>query len=356
LTDVHAIFVIGHSPAILTETLAALAAAGVTVREVRIISTRTGADLLRRRLFAEGGWNAFVQTWSAFAGTIFPERNVQALATDDIRNASDNRMMAEAIFAAVRAWTDQDAPPLYASIAGGRKTMSYYMGFAMSLFARPGDRLMHVLVPEAWERDRGFLVPPPDQAGRIDLVDVPFIRLRNHLGPALRHADIDALIQSAQVAVDAALMHPLEVCVRARRIRFLGKEVALPEREFTYYQFFAQQKTRHCRQPQRPTCGQCRDCFLSFDAIDARKEELLIIRQQFGGICSAGYEAFEKAWKHARSAAINVPEPVRRINEAIERVFGADPRAEQIKVRNVGPRRRAAYGVMADKAQLRIVR
>ncbi|RMD65941.1 hypothetical protein D6833_02175, partial [Candidatus Parcubacteria bacterium] len=100
----------------------------------------------------------------------------------------------------------------------------------------------------------------------------------------------------------------------------------------------------------------CRACFLGYDDIEERKEELLAVRQQFGGIYSAGYEAFDNAWKHARSAVVNVPEPVRRINEAVERVFGADPRAEQIKVRNVGPRGKAAYGVMADKTQLRIVR
>ena len=50
---------------------------------------------------------------------------------------------------------------LHVSIAGGRKTMGFYVGYALSLFARDQDRLSHVLVPPSLESRQDFFYPPP---------------------------------------------------------------------------------------------------------------------------------------------------------------------------------------------------
>lgn len=353
----NALFMIGHSPAVLTETLAAVCARdGLNIAEIRVISTRTGASVLRERLFDQNGWESFLDEWPEFSGTRFTDRHIHALACEDIRSESENRLVAEAALSIVRDLTGSGCPPLLASVAGGRKTMSYYMGFAMSLFGRPNDRLTHVLVPSSWETDRSFLVPPRSEAKRIDLVDIPFIRVRDHVNLALTDGNVEALVRSAQASIDMARLEPLELNVRDRALRYLGREVVFSEREFTYLQFFANEKLRNCVEKDRPTCGDCTACFLGFDDIDARKDELLGIRQQYGGIYSANYERFEQAWRPDRSASVNLPEPVSRIAEAVRREFGADPRAERACIRNVGKRGRPRYGLLADKSQIRLIR
>ncbi|MBV5299598.1 MAG: TIGR02584 family CRISPR-associated protein, partial [Rhodoferax sp.] len=74
----------------------------------------------------------------------------------DIRSPADNRAAADFITAQVRAITADSGCALHASIAGGRKTMGFYLGYALSLFGRPQDRLSHVLVSEPFESSYDF--------------------------------------------------------------------------------------------------------------------------------------------------------------------------------------------------------
>lgn len=89
---------------------------------------------------------------------------------------------------------------LHASLAGGRKSMSFYMGYALSLLGDPGDELSHVLVaPADFESHPDFWWPggPPGSLvtrdgrrlstaeARVDLVSVPFLALRDHVEPEL---------------------------------------------------------------------------------------------------------------------------------------------------------------------------
>jgi len=198
------------------------------------------------------------------------------------------------------------------------------------------------------------MYPPPTDASEIDLVDIPFIRLRGHLKPSVGRADIGALIQSTQTAIDLSALEPLQLDIRRRTVEAYGKVVDLSEREFSLLQFFAEQKLHHCTKPEQLSCESCRDCFLTYDGIDALKREILRIRSQFGGVDSGNYVRFEEAWDAPRPSTANLPEPLRRIAEAVEKVFAADPRAECLMVRNVGKKGHARYGLMADKSQIRI--
>jgi len=351
-----ALFVIGHSPAIVTETLAALSVRGEPMDGVRIVTTETGANLLIRRLFEEGAWQAFCKAWPVMAQVHLDETSILvADGLDDIRCESDNRRMAEMILAETQR-AIKDSEVLFASIAGGRKTMGYYLGFAMSLFAREADSMSHVLVPAEWERDAAFHFPSRAQAEQVELVDVPFIRLRKHLSTALANAEIGTLVDSAQTAIDMAALQPVSLHIRRRLVRYMGKEMSFSEREFSIFQFFAQQKLKHCREPARKLCSECRACFLSVDDMDAKKEELFAVRVQFGGVDNGNYARFVDAWSARRAASDNLPEPLRRIASVVEKTFGVDPRAGALLIRNVGRRNDAAYGLMADKTQIRIER
>ncbi len=63
----------------------------------------------------------------------------------DIRNRAENDRAADQIVDLLRNLTSDPDAALHVFIAGGRKTMGYYLGYALSLFGRPQDRLSHVL-------------------------------------------------------------------------------------------------------------------------------------------------------------------------------------------------------------------
>lgn len=46
------------------------------------------------------------------------------------------------------------------NLAGGRKSMGFYIGYALSLFGRGQDRMSHILVEEAFETHPEFFYPP----------------------------------------------------------------------------------------------------------------------------------------------------------------------------------------------------
>jgi len=349
-----ALFVIGHSPAILTETLAAYIVNPAD--DIRICTTASGAKILKRVLLEEGGWQRFQQMYPVYQDVHFDASCLIVPENlEDIRSPDENQRMAQVILEMVQDAV-RTSSMISASIAGGRKTMGYLLGFAMTLFARPQDRMTHVLVPPEWERDRKFLFPEPEDARRITLVDIPFIRLKGYMKPAIYKMDVDTLVASAQTAVDIVALEPITLQMKRRTICYLGLEMTLPAREFAFYLFFSRQKLHACADKKRSICGDCCDCFLSIDGMDAKREELLAARGLFGGIDSAHYERFEKIWTDTRAAQDNLAEPLRRISQAIESVFGMDPRAERLHIRNIGKRGSPAYGLFADKTQIRIER
>jgi hypothetical protein len=100
--------------------------------------------------------------------------------------------------------TQDPESALHVSLAGGRKTMSFYAGYALSLFGREQDRLSHVLVDPAVESSPGFFYPAPhpkvaqrtprphgtappmvEGDAPIGLALIPFVRLREGLPRAL---------------------------------------------------------------------------------------------------------------------------------------------------------------------------
>jgi hypothetical protein len=60
-----------------------------------------------------------------------------------------------------------DKYSIHASIAGGRKSMTFLLGYAMSLFGRSHDTVSHVLVDEWVERCRDFYYPSPKKDIRL---------------------------------------------------------------------------------------------------------------------------------------------------------------------------------------------
>ena len=69
--------------------------------------------------------------------------------------------VADFITEQVRQITADPAASLHVSIAGGRKTMGFYAGYALSLFGRAQDQLSHVLVSPSFELLKEFSIRVP---------------------------------------------------------------------------------------------------------------------------------------------------------------------------------------------------
>lgn len=192
----------GMSPQIVTETLYGLiveASHPFIPTDIHLITTQSGAKEARLQLLHSetGKFNQFCKDY-ALADIRFPETHIhiiedaQGNPLDDIKTPEQNEAAADFITAIVSQLTRDDETALHVSIAGGRKTMGYYLGYALSLYGRAQDRLSHVLVTDRYENLKEFFYPTPkshviydrDQRAldakdaEIMLAEIPFVRLR----------------------------------------------------------------------------------------------------------------------------------------------------------------------------------
>ncbi|MFM2057241.1 MAG: hypothetical protein RLY71_1626 [Pseudomonadota bacterium] len=247
----------GLSPQIVTETLYALAVAApaderFVPTEVHVLTTTEGARRVRQSLLSEqpGGFHALRRDYDLPPITLGDAQihlvsGPDGVPLPDIRSEADNALMADAITDLVRALTADPASALHVSMAGGRKTMGYYAGYALSLFGRAQDRLSHVLVSAPFESSFEFYYPTPQsriipvQGGAqadaatatVSLAQIPFVRLR-HVLPAdmlQQRAGFAAAVQAA----DQRLGPPrLVIDVPARSIEADGQRIRLAPWQF----------------------------------------------------------------------------------------------------------------------------
>ncbi len=177
--------VLGTSPAVVTETLFALEEQHdfrLGIHRIDLITTKSGRarseDVLKQQLRGLGDEHDVKLTevnWHVVS-------DEQGHQLDDLITDSDSQAAAELILKVIRQLCLDDMCQVFASLAGGRKTMSYFMGLAMSLCARNEDKLYHVLVPPQFEKfDSGFFYPRKGEESPISLPELPFPRLRGYL-------------------------------------------------------------------------------------------------------------------------------------------------------------------------------
>lgn len=256
--------VTGLTPQIVTETLYALAVGQAEPwipTEIRLITTAEGAERARLSLLdpKDGQFHALCRDYGLTGQIAFSPENIMVIrdATGaplaDIRTPEDNTVAADALLAEVRALCADATCALHVSIAGGRKTMGFFLGYALSLFGRSQDRLSHVLVNEPFESLREFYFPPAEprvlhtSAGRpihtadaqIMLAEIPFVRLRDGLPrEALAHgAPFASLVSTAQLAVDPPT---LRFDFQRTQLRCGNQVVTLSPALFAWYAWLAE--------------------------------------------------------------------------------------------------------------------
>jgi CRISPR-associated protein (TIGR02584 family) len=295
--------VTGMSPAVLTETVWALAhePEAVLPSRVIVVTTLSGREKLERQLFQPEPRLEERTPWEelrhalALKGHNLEDRLRFGTTSDDIRvitacdpvtgrtreladlrAPADNEAAADFILEQVRALVENPDIRVVASLAGGRKTMGALLYACFTLIGRETDRLTHVLVNEPFETLRGFWFPgqsggaiqqpgsgnpnsdatPPELSAlsfnptdaRVELADVPFVPLRNlfhrELGrPAGR---FNVLVESCREQVRRAAGEHLMLSIEQSRcdLEVNGTRVKLSPREHLVLLFLASRAKR----------------------------------------------------------------------------------------------------------------
>ncbi|MEI6890586.1 MAG: CRISPR-associated ring nuclease Csm6 [Pontiella sp.] len=187
------ISVVGMSPAVLTETVWALAQENPPVipDEVIAITTLAGKDQIKKQLLGmDQIWDSLRDSLgTAAAGKLRfgADASIQVIGdgrTDfiDIASPEENEQTADFILGVLRRHSEDSTIQIIASIAGGRKSMSALMLACMSLVGRENDRVCHVLANEEYIREHRTFCFPQNKAeaktANIQLSEIPFIRVR----------------------------------------------------------------------------------------------------------------------------------------------------------------------------------
>ena len=195
----------GASPQVVTETLYAIHQQNQRwPDDIYLLTTSFGKDKAVQGLLTEQHLQRLCRELQrpipAFDAThILVTPGADGNAVEDARSLQDHEALANFIMTEVRNRT-ADSSSLHASLAGGRKTMTFYIGYAMSLFGRAQDTLSHVLVSEGYENIPGFWFPTTDAPHRhitsrdttldaslaqVTLAPIPFVRHRHDLPQVL---------------------------------------------------------------------------------------------------------------------------------------------------------------------------
>ena len=252
--------ILGMSPQILTETVYALSQAkpAFIPDEIYVLTTQLGAKNCKLALFHQNnGWfHKLCETYN-LNGIHFTEENILSTVDEhgqpitDIRSPDDNRAVANQITQLIRDFTADETITLHVSIAGGRKTMGFYAGYALSMFGREQDRLSHVLVQPEYESEPEFFFPTPvtdtfkprhgDQFldrkdAIIELADLPFVRMSQAINKKfLKEANtFDDCVNLLQKSVSDDIQ-PIKLNVAKRALMIGNEQINLSEANFTFY-------------------------------------------------------------------------------------------------------------------------
>jgi len=167
-------------------------------------------------------------------------RSADGRQADDISTEADHVAMADFILSHIKRLTDDQNTVIHASLAGGRKTMTFFMGYALSLYGRVCDTLSHVLVTDGFESLRDFYYPTPydhtlpgrnnnellnAKDARVTLTDIPFVRLRDEIPQSL----IAGQASYAQVIERLNLSsRPLFLVIDLPRCQLICSDIDIP--------------------------------------------------------------------------------------------------------------------------------
>lgn len=248
----------GMTPAVITETLFALVTQKNFIPDaVHVITTNKGKEKIQNQLLgSEGHFHAFMKDYLPGKSIHFDASTIHLIGVaqtplEDITTDKDNRAAADTIYRVLRSIKAEPSTQMHVSIAGGRKSMSFYMGHAFSLVANADDELSHVLVTEAFENPKLGFYYPPSQAwereldgksykssdAQVTLAEVSALKLGSLFDADIPQRAKDSF-ESAVQLMQATITAPyVDVCFDDDKgyLRILDQEISLSPLEFMVF-------------------------------------------------------------------------------------------------------------------------
>ena len=257
--------VMGTSPQVLTETLYAIYMQGKPFPDEVYLITSANAKAKAVEWLFEKGQIEYLKAHHRLPDFKFERGHILLMEHDDGElvfdgsEEQDQQSIADSITRIVAKFTSDENCQIHASIAGGRKTMAFYMGYAMSIFGREQDILSHVFVSKDFEFSDQFFFPTLNdnyiakndkvlntKAAKVTLLEIPFVRMRNMVDQSFINQ-----IESNSFSKTIALLNTyknkrvkIKVISKKKYILVNGVKIKLPPKELAFYFWLSQLPSR----------------------------------------------------------------------------------------------------------------
>jgi len=368
--------VIGATPQIITETIYALANKNppVYIDEIFIITTSTGKKQIENTLIKKGILKQLLKEYKLPSldiktSSIIVIKDKNDKEIDDIRDSFQSEATADTIISLIRELTKDPSARLHCSLAGGRKTMGFYLGSAMELFGRPWDKLYHVLVSSEFESNPEFFYKPKKEKfiqcrlsdgskveistekAEIELIELPFIKLSGKI--KLYGNTFTELIEETQSEINFALIQPfINIKLKERKISIGTTIFSMNPMLIALYATILKQKIL-CT--ENKSCLGCDECYISLTNLT---EKPLI--DEFADFYAKAYkpnivDIEEIKYKlEKRISPYTLRSYITKINNHISRVISDETLASLYKIKSIRRYGATTYGVSIDKRKIKI--
>lgn len=377
------IFVAGTTPQIVTETiycLTQLTAPPVLPDEIHVITTLNGKERIEEELLGKGRFSAFLKEFDLPPIPLNPESihivcDGESKPLEDIREISHNESLGDFIAQFIRERTSDPSVRLHCSLAGGRKTMSFYMGSALQLFGRPWDKLYHVLVSPEFESHPEFYYKPrkdrvlevKDQSGRvvkklhtkdaqISLAELPFVRLRDKI--PLDGKGFKELVREGQREIDMASIMPPVRANLSEKVIYVGHVgIDMVPMQMVLYVNLLRRKIEGCHFPEKAYCLDCAECFPYLGDLTKKKtlEEMVTDYRRAYGPSSGRVEEFQRHWeKKGGIDQDTLRQNISKINKTLKENIQDETLHPYFAITSVGKHGSKRYGVRVEKGKIAV--
>src|SRR4030067_1947670 len=368
------IFVAGTTSQIITETIYALIHQNPPVYpdEIHVITTTHGKRLKKENLSEGGRIINFCKEFRLRENLLNEDSIVivkdhKGSPLEDIRDRQDNESLGDFIATFIKEKAGDERSRLHCSLAGGRKTMIFYMGSALQLFGRPWDKLYHVLVTPEFESNVEFYYKPKKNRilkkngkelntkdAEIFLAELPFLRLREKI--PLDGKSFKELVQESQKEIDTAMTQPVLAVNLNERTVYIGNiPVDMVPFQLMIYTAYLRQKADNCKYPDKVYCFDCADCFPSIVDLSSRpalekmaKDYKMIYKDQ-------PFRAEELLDKWSDGLEMNaIRQNISKINRTIKEQLSNETLLPYYLITSIKKYAGSRYGVRVEKGKIRI--
>jgi len=363
----------GLNPQVITEALYALHMEGRNIHSLHIITTVTGRENIFSSLLAPGGaFECFLREYEIPGHTIdFPPKNINVITDargrelDDIVDAESNEALLKLCLDLAFELTSSPDNAVFFLVAGGRKTMSSCLTVAAQFYARPQDRVYHVLVSPEFESCRDFWFPPKksvpvtlyDQKGQpyqketryaqIHLVSMPIVSVRGQLDARL----LDRPRSPAELMTAIIKDEPrlLTISLPEAKIMYGKREMDVHPACLALYTWFAERKEA-CTLTS--PCRDCTRCFVEAEKVLNASKRLTQIYRSIPGSRALGSLSDTGILSLTRENFNSYKSKLRKL---MENTFGHSL-AGDVVISSVGTRPDTRFGIFLDRSRIRIER